>query len=173
VKFTAVLATVAISVVLQFGLARYAVGGRWLFDVVLVGVVYAALNWGPVAGMLAGTLGGLIQDVLSDAVVGTGGLVKTLIGFAAGFVGAQFVVARPTARVAIVASASLLHRLLLVVIHGVIDQHWPAISWPAIVGETFLNSIFGLIAFQAAEAVPALRSRNRQSRRPGITRREW
>ena len=53
------------AVVLQVTLARYTVGGRWVFDLVLVGVVYAALLWGPVAGMLAGTIGGLLQDWLA------------------------------------------------------------------------------------------------------------
>ena len=38
----------------------------------------------PVAGMLAGTLGGLLQDMLSGGIVGVGGLAKTLVGFAAG-----------------------------------------------------------------------------------------
>jgi rod shape-determining protein MreD len=173
VKFTAVLATVAISVVLQLGLARYTVGGKWLFDIVLVGVVYAALNWGPIAGMVTGTVGGLIQDVLSDDVVGTGGLVKTLIGFGAGFIGAQFVVARPTARVMILAGASVLHRILVIALHALIDQHWPIMPWPAVFGETLVNAVFGLVAFQAGETVPALRSRTRQSRRTTFRRRDW
>ncbi len=172
-KFTAVLATVVISVVLQLGLARYTVGGKWLFDIVLVGVVYAALNWGPVAGMVTGTVGGLIQDVLSDDVVGTGGLIKTLIGFAAGFIGSQFVVARPFARVMILAGASVLHRILVIALHALIDQHWAAMPWPAVLGETLLNSVLGLVAFQASETVPALRSRSRQSRRTTFKGRNW
>ena len=94
-KLTSVLVTVLVAVVLQVTLARYTVGGRWVFDLVLVGVVYAALLWGPVAGMLAGTIGGLLQDVLAGDVVGVGGLAKTLVGFAAGVVGTQFVLVRP------------------------------------------------------------------------------
>ena len=39
VKTAAVLLTVAVSLVLQLALARYTVGGRWLFDFVLVGVM--------------------------------------------------------------------------------------------------------------------------------------
>ena len=88
-KIAAVLATVAIGVALQLALARYTVGGRWVFDIVVVGVVYAALAWGPAAGMIAGSAGGLIQDVLSNDVVGSGGLAKTLIGFVTGVVGSR------------------------------------------------------------------------------------
>ena len=47
VKIAWVLVTVVVAVVLQVTLARYTVGGRWVFDLVLVGVVYAALPVGP------------------------------------------------------------------------------------------------------------------------------
>lgn len=172
-KVTSVLVTVAVAVVLQLALARYTVGGRWLFDIVLVGVVYAALNWGPAAGMVAGTTGGLIQDALSDDIVGTGGLAKTIIGFTAGAVGAQFVVARPMARVAILAGASVLHRGIVIVLHAIIDQHWSGVPWTAILGETALNAVCGLVAFQMSERLPGAIARGRQSRRTGLRRREW
>jgi rod shape-determining protein MreD len=172
VKTTAVLLTVGVAVALQLALARYTVGDRWLFDIVLVGVVYAALNWGPVAGMLAGSAGGLVQDMLSDDVVGTGGLVKTVIGFAVGTIGTQFVVARPIARVALLAGASLVHRLLLICLHALIDQRWPAVGVGALLGETLVNALCGLVVFQLSESVPGF-TRARQSRRAGLRRREW
>jgi rod shape-determining protein MreD len=173
VKFAAIVATVAVAVVLQLALARYMVGGRWLFDVVLVGVVYAALTWGPVAGMLTGTAGGLIQDALSNTVVGVGGLAKTFLGFATGLIGAQFVVARPVGRVAIVAGASVIHRVLLIGLQALIDQHWPVLSWTAILAETLANSAFGLVAFQASESLPGAVSRGRRNRGAGLRRKEW
>jgi rod shape-determining protein MreD len=172
VKLTAVLITMGIAVALQLTLARFAVGGRWMFDIVLVGVVYAALNWGPVTGMLAGSAGGLLQDLLAGEVVGTGGLVKTIVGFAVGTVGAQFVVARPTARVAVLAVASVVHRMLLIGLIALIDQRWPPVSAGAILSETMLNSVCGLIAFQLGEMAPGLASR-RSGWRSGLRRREW
>ncbi len=172
-KLTAILATVAVAVVLQVALAHFTVGGHWLFDIVLVGVVYAALSWGPVAGMLTGTAGGLIQDALSNDVVGVGGLAKTLVGFVTGLVGVQFVVARPIARVALLAAASIIHRILLIGFHALIDQHWPLLPGGAILGETLANSVFGLIAFQASESLPGAVARGRQNRRAGLRRRQW
>ena len=172
-KATSVLLTVAVAVALQWALARYTAGGRWVFDLVLVGTVYAALNWGPVAGMLAGTAGGLIQDVLSDDIVGTSGLAKTLTGFAVGTVGAQFVVTRPGGRTLLVAAASIVHRLLILVLRALIDQNWPGLPWTAILWETVLNSCCGLLAFVASEGFPGLVARRRQSRSSGISRREW
>jgi len=171
VKATSVLLTVVIAVTLQLMLARYTVGGKWLFDLVLVGVVYAALNWGPAAGMLAGTCGGLIQDVLSSDIVGVGGLSKTIVGFTTGVLGSQFVVARPFGRMLVVAASSFVHRLTILGLHSLVDQHWPGMPWAAMLGETGLNSLCGLVVFQASEGWPGLWNRNRQARRSGIKRR--
>jgi rod shape-determining protein MreD len=173
VKLTYVLATIVIAVLLQVTLARYMVGGRWVFDFVLVGVVFAAVVWGSAAGMLAGTTGGLLQDVLSDGIVGVGGLAKTLVGFATGILGAQFVLARPPARALIVTGASVVHRLLILALYGLIDQRWPAISWNAMLAETLLNTLFGLIAFQVTAALPNVMERHRMNRRSSLSRRNW
>lgn len=172
-KLTFVLLTIILAVLLQVTLARYTVGGRWVFDFVLVGVVFAGVLWGPVAGMLAGTSGGLLQDVLSDGIVGVGGLVKTLVGFAAGTIGAQFVLARPQARMLIVAGASVVHRFMILALYGLIDQRWPAISWSALLAETGLNALAGLLAFHATAVLPGAFERHRVSRRSSLSRRKW
>ena len=178
-RLARVLVTVVVAVVLQVTLARFTVGGRWVFDLVLVGVVYAALLWGPVAGMLAGTIGGLLQDVLSTTIVGVGGLSKTLVGCAAGVIGTQFVLVRPRARLLIVAAATVAHRLVIVALYALIDSsqqptwHWSGVPWAAILAETAINSVAGLIAFQASEALPAAVARGRMSRRSSLSRRTW
>jgi len=172
-KFTGVIATVIVAVVLQMALARYMIGGRWAFDLVLVGVVYAALAWGPAAGILAGTLGGLVMDALSHTVLGTGGLVKTVVGFLAGAIGAQFVLARPAARTMVVAAATIAARALMFALSAAIYQHWPPFSWPDILEEVCLNTIAGLIAFQTAESLPGSLAKNRASRRSSLSRRSW
>jgi len=171
-KAPSVLLTVVVAVTLQVLLARYTTGGRWLFDLVLVGVVYAALNWGPVAGMLAGTCGGIVQDLLSNDIVGIGGLAKTIVGFTTGALGSQFVIARPAARMVLVAGASVVHRLVILGLHALVDRHWPGMPWAAMLGETGLNSLCGLVVFQASEGWPGLWNRRRQGGRSGI-RRQW
>ncbi len=172
-----VLVTVVVAVVLQVTLARFTVGGRWAFDLVLVGVVYAALLWGPVAGMLAGTLGGLLQDWLATTI--GGGLSKTLVGFAAGVIGTQFVLVKPQARVLVVAGATVAHRLLIVGLLAIIDSsqqptwHWSGVPWAAILAETVINSLVALVAFQAGEVLPGVLARGRMSRRSSLSRRNW
>jgi rod shape-determining protein MreD len=173
VRVPALIGTMLVAVALQVALARYTVADRWVFDLVLVGVVFCALHWGPVAGMLGGTLGGLLQDLLAGTIVGVSALAKTIVGFGAGVVGAQFVVARPRARMMIVAVVSVVHRLLMLGLTGLIDQQVPAVAWGAILGETGLNAVVGLIAFQATEALPAALERGRMSRRSTLSRRQW
>ncbi len=172
-KPAAVLVTVLVSVLVQATLARYTVGGGWLFDVVLVGVVFAGLEWGPVAGILAGTIGGLLQDTLAGEIVGVGGLAKTVTGFAAGIIGTQFVLARPQARVLVAAGATVLHRVLILGLHALIDQQWPGVAWGAILAETGVNTACALALFAAASTVPNLLNRQRMSRRSSLSRRQW
>jgi rod shape-determining protein MreD len=172
-RVTAVLAAVLIAVVLQIALARYAVGGRWVFDLVLVGVAFAALQGGAVAGMLAGTLGGLLQDVLSGGIVGVGGLAKTIVGCVVGVVGTQFVLVRPSGRMLIVAVATVFHRLIMVSLQALIDLQWFGISWGPMLVEVAINAGVALIVFQAANALPGALARQRMSRRSSLSRRQW
>jgi rod shape-determining protein MreD len=172
-KLSRVLLTIFVAVTLQVTLARFTVGGRWSFDLVLVGVVYAALLWGPMAGMLAGTLAGLVQDSLAGSIVGVGGLAKTVVGCLSGVVGAQFVLLRPQARTIIVAFASIVHRLGIIALLAIIEQRWSGVDWGAMLSETLINSVAGLILFQAHDAVPGAVSKGRLSRRSSLSRRQW
>lgn len=172
-KFVSLAGIVILAVVLQVALARYTVGGRWVFDLVLVGVVVAALQSGPIAGLIAGTIGGLLQDVLAGGIIGVGGLAKTLSGFGAGVVGAQFVVARPYARMIIVAVATVMHRLIVLGLYAVIDQEWRGVSWGAMLAETGINAMAGFVVFQAVHALPGALERQRMNRRSSLSRRQW
>ena len=67
-------------------------------NLVLVAVVYRRAGFGAVAGLLAGTVGGLAQDALAGGIVGIGGLSKTIVGFLVGVLGAQFIVSTPVPR---------------------------------------------------------------------------
>jgi rod shape-determining protein MreD len=173
VKATSVFLSVVIAVLLQVAFARYAVGGRWVFDLVLVGVAFSALQGGAVAGMLAGTVGGLLQDVLSGGIVGVGGLAKTVVGCLAGVVGTHFVVARPAARAVIVGVATVAHRLLMVGLQALIDLQWIGVSWGSLAVETGVNAFAALILFQAAQVLPGVVARQRFSRRSSLSRRNW
>lgn len=172
-KLASVLGTVVLAVLVQVTLARFTVGGSWVFDLVLVGVVFAGLQWGPAAGLAGGTIGGLLQDLLSGEIVGVSGLAKTLVGFGAGMIGTQFVLTRPHARSIIVAGCSVVHRILMLGFTGLIAQQWPAWSWAAMLAETGLNTLAGFLLFQATTALPGVVARNRANRRTSLSRRQW
>jgi rod shape-determining protein MreD len=174
VKLTSVLLTVGSAVFVQVVLARYTVGGVWAFDLVLVGVIFAALQWGPAAGMVGGTIGGLLQDLLAGEIVGVGALPKTMVGFVGGVVGSQFVLTRPHARVlTVVVVASVVHRLMILALGGLIDQQWPAVSWSAMLTETAINAGCALVLFQVTTMLPGVMERQRMSRRSTFSRRQW
>jgi rod shape-determining protein MreD len=168
-----VLLTVVVALTLQMALARYAVGGRWVFDLVVVAVIYASLYWGPTAGMWTGTLGGLTQDALSGDVIGLGGFAKTVVGYGAGVLGAQFIVARPLARTGAVAASTIVHRLIVVGLLAVVDRDWPGLSWTAMLMETGLNAVAALVAFQLSDMLPGAVQQSRERRRSAFSRRRW
>ena len=89
-----VVLAVAVALALQTTLSRFVVRSTVAVDLVLVVVVYVALTGGPANGLLTGTFAGLVQDALSSGVIGIGGLAKTIVGFLAGIIGSQFIVAQ-------------------------------------------------------------------------------
>ena len=171
-KTATVVGIVLGSVLLQVLLAQFAIGGRLSFDLVLVGVVFVALQSGPVAGMLAGTIGGVLLDLMSGGLVGVGGLLKTIVGFAAGLMGTRLVVAKPYARALIVGAATLLHSFLAIGLQSAIDK-WSGIGWGAMLGETAINAVAAYLAFLTIEALPGAMSRGRTRQRSAWGRRQW
>ena len=91
-KAATVILAILLALVLQTTVARFLVRGTVAVDLVLVAVVYVALSYGPVTGLLTGTFAGLVQDAMSSGVIGIGGLAKTVVGFLAGIIGTQFIV---------------------------------------------------------------------------------
>lgn len=171
-KAFGIIGVIAGAVALQMAFARFTVGGRWSLDLVLVGVAFVALKWGPGAGVIGGTIGGLTQDALAGGTIGVGGLSKTIVGFFVGVIGSQFIVTRPAPRMLIVAVATIVNRLIVQAILSAIDLSWNGLSWPAMLAETGLNALTALVAFYSIDTVPALMRRG-PSRRSGFGKRKW
>ena len=171
-KAFGVVGTLVGALALQMAFARFAIGGRWSLDLVLVAVAFIALKWGPGAGVIGGTLGGITQDALSGGVIGVSGLSKTIVGFFVGVIGSQFVVARPGPRMVVVAGASVANRLLVLAISSAIELHWAGVSWTAMLTEMGLNALSALVLFQSIETVPGL-LRRRPMRRSNFGKRKW
>lgn len=160
-----VLVAIGVALTLQTALARFTVGGETPVDLVLVVVVYAALVGGPVVGLVAGTVGGLAQDALSSAIIGVGGLAKTLVGFVAGVVGAQFIVTQPLTRFGVFFGATMVHGTCFHGVYALIGPRGTGLPYGAVLTQALGNGIVGVVAFQVAAMLPGLAERRRTRRR--------
>jgi rod shape-determining protein MreD len=165
VKAVGVLIAIALAIALQTTLARFLVGGSAAIDLVLVAVVYVALTTGPVSGMLAGSLAGLIQDALSSGVVGIGGLAKSIVGFLAGAFGQQFIVTAALPRLVMFIAATAVHAAVFMGLYEVLDLRAFPSPWKAVTTQALGNALVGLVAFTFIESLPGMLERRRSRSR--------
>ncbi len=163
-KAAGAILAVAVALAVQTTLARFLVRGSVAVDLVLVAVVYVALTAGPVTGMLTGTFAGLVQDALSSGVIGIGGLAKTIVGFLAGIIGTQFIVAQPLPRFVVFFSTTILHAVIFMGLYVLLDVRHFGTPYAAALGQAVGNAVVGVVAFQLVELLPGAMERRRASR---------
>ena len=164
-RVVGVLTAIALALALQTTLARFLVGGTAALDLVLVVVVYVALTSGPVTGMLAGSIAGIIQDALSSGVIGVGGLAKSIVGFLAGVLGQQFIVTAALPRFVMFLGATLVHAAAFMGLYVMLGLRSFPSPWTAIVSQGVANAAVGMIGFLVIESVPGVVERRRMRRR--------
>lgn len=161
---------IAIALALQTSIARFVTPGAGLVDLVFVAVVYIALSGGPAAGLIAGAVAGLAQDALAAtgsvtisigagtvatrSIIGIGGLAKTAVGFFAGIVGSQFIVARPLPRALVFFTATVAHAIMFVGLYRVIDRGYELTTFGGIFRQAGANALVGVLLFQIADLLP-------------------
>ncbi len=171
-KAVGVLVAIALALAFQTTLAGLVVGGTSALDLVLVVVVYIALTSGPVAGMLAGSVAGIIQDTLSTGVIGIGGLAKSIVGFVAGLTGQQFIVTAALPRFVMFVAATAVHSAVFMGLYVLLGLRTFASPWAAVSSQAIGNAAVGMIAFTIIEALPGMGERWRASRRPRHRKRD-
>jgi rod shape-determining protein MreD len=171
-KTAGVLLALAGALALQTTLAGLTIGGATAVNLVLVAVVYVALAYGPVTGLLAGAAGGLVQDALAGGVVGVGGLAKTIIGFAVGVLGAQFIVSQPLPRFVMFMGATVVHELCFQAVTALVEMRAFRVSYSAVLTQAVVNAFIGVLAFVVIEQGPGLIQR-RQARRGTLSSRRY
>jgi rod shape-determining protein MreD len=149
---------------LQTTLARFLVRGAAAIDLVLVVVVYVALTSGPATGLLTGTFAGLVQDALSYGIIGIGGLAKTIVGFLAGVVGTQFIVANSLPRFVVFFGATVVHAVVFMGLYELLDLRQFGTPYAAVAGQATANAIIGVVAFQLVELLPGAVERRRAAK---------
>jgi rod shape-determining protein MreD len=159
VRIAGVVLATAVALALQTTLA-----GTDAVDFVLVVVVYVALTSGPVTGLLMGTFAGLVQDTLATGVIGIGGLAKTIVGFLAGHIGTQFIVAQPLPRFVVFFGATLLHAAVFYGLYLVLNLRQFGSAYGAIASQAVTNAVVGVVAFQLIELLPGAVERRRAAK---------
>lgn len=159
-----IVLAVMVAVALQTTLNRFIVRETFAVDLVMVAVVYVALTAGPVAGLMAGTVGGLIQDSLSSGIIGIGGLAKTIVGFLAGVIGTQFIVANSLPRFVVFLAATVVHAVVFMGLYVVLDLRHFGTPYTQVAGQALGNAFVGVIAFQIVELLPGAVERRRAQR---------
>jgi len=162
-KTAAVLAALAVALMLQTTLAGMSMTGGTRVNLVLVAVVYLALSYGAVTGLVAGTVGGLAEDAIAGGVVGIGGLSKTIVGFLVGVLGAQFIVSTPVPRFLMFVGASFVHEVCFQAVYALVELRGFRMQYSAAVVQAFVNGAVGIAAFLLVERSPEMFQRGRRS----------
>ena len=157
-------AAIVAALALQTTLSGVLFSGPASPDLVLIVVVYIALTGGRVAGLLAGSAAGLVQDALSSGIIGIGGLTNTVVAFLAGAAGTQFIVTAPFPRFVVFVVATLLHAVIFMGLYVLLDlRQFPA-PYAAVLGQALGNGFVGVIGFQVIEWLPGFLARRRAIR---------
>ena len=149
---------------LQTTLAGLVIRGTAAIDLVLIVVVYIALKAGPVPGLVAGTVAGLIQDALSNPILGIGGLAKTMVGFLAGVLATQFILTGPLPRLVMLIMATVVHAAIFMGLYVLLDLRQFPNPLPSVIGQALGNGFVGVVTFQLIEWLPGFVDRRRAGR---------
>jgi rod shape-determining protein MreD len=161
-----VLLATVIAVALQTTLEGWAPTNA--VDLVLVVVVFNALLSGRVSGLLAGSFAGLVQDALSGGVIGMAGLSKTIVGFATGIVGTQFIVAHSASRFVVFFLATILNAAVFMGLYQGLGLREFGTPVAAVLAQGVGNAVVGVLLFKVVELLPGAVERRRA--RSGLRR---
>lgn len=179
---------IAVAMALQTTLARFLTPRANLVDLLFVAVVYIGLTGGPVAGLMAGAIGGLTQDALAAtgvsivaagsgvatarSIIGIGGFAKTVVGFVTGIVGIQFIVGTALLRAVVFFTATLAHAIMFLGLYSVLDPARGGIQAASALSQAGANAVVGVLLFEIGEFMPGFVDRRRTTRgRMRISRR--
>ena len=163
-KTAGVLLALLMALAVQTSLSGLTMTGASTVNLVVVAVVYVALVFGPMTGLMAGTAGGLAQDALAGGIVGIGSLSKTIVGFLAGLLGAHFIVAQPLPRFVMFVSASVVHEICYQGLSALVEVRPLRLAYGPVLTQAAINGIVGLTAFFVVERLPGMLQRRRARR---------
>ncbi len=170
-KTAIVIGALAAALLLQSTIAGMSFTAGSRVNLVLVAVIYVALAYGAVTGMLAGCVAGLVQDAIAGGIVGIGGLSKTVVGFFVGVLGAQFIVSTPVPRFLMFFGASLVHELCFQALYALVEARGFRLQLSGALIQALVNGAVGITAFLLVERAPDMMQRGNWRRSSSVRRR--
>lgn len=156
------LAATAVALAVQTTLA-YAVGANAYVNLAVAVVVFFALLSGPGLGLVAGSITGLAQDVLSGSLLGVNGFANSLVGVATGLAGQQFIVASFATRAVVFVLGSILQGVCVIGLYSLIEGRGVRVAPAVLISQAAVNALAGATAFAVLESFPEA-ARRRRSR---------
>ncbi len=137
---------------LESGLSRLLPSYARMLDPFLLVLVYCGLAGGEIHGMLAGAVGGWMQDVLfGGRVLGLNALSKVLVGFGVGLAATRFHLAEPAPRVLVVFLAATLDALILGRLVAAFDVRAMGLPVSSLLARASLNALLGALLYGVLE----------------------
>ena len=133
-------AILAWALLIQQTLIRWVSLGPVRPDLTLIALMLLALRRGPVAGLYAGVLLGLVQDVYAFETLGASVLSNCLVGYALGFFEEKVIKSLPATRILLLGGAVLLHDVVFYLASGFRGE----IFWNALLRLTLPSGIYTL-----------------------------
>ena len=159
----------AAALLVQTAIVRMVASEGLPTDLVLIVVIFAALSRGRVAGLWAGTVGGLLQDTLSGGLVGISGLAKSTTGVLVGMAGSRFIIETIGQHLVLIVLASAFHTVSLLAVHALVGAA-PTATATFVLSRVVADGALGIALLMLARALPVAVRRMPWRRRHGMHR---
>ena len=101
-----------------------------------------------------------------------GGISKTIVGFAVGIFGAQFIVSQPIPRLVIFIGGTFVHELCFQALYAVAEAHAIRFHYREVLTQAIVNGLIGIAVFYVIENAPGIKAR-REAKRATFGRRQF
>jgi rod shape-determining protein MreD len=133
-------------------------------DLVLILVVYFALQREPLQALIVAAMAGLATDILSGppALLGAGGFSKVLTAYAVYFVASRVMLDTTILRIPVLASASLVDNLVYVGMHRMLGQRPPMPFIQSLSYKLIATTVAGTLLLYAYDSFFSGKARQRR-----------
>jgi len=132
------------------------------FDLVLVMVVYFALQREPLNALFIGAIGGLATDALSRGLLGAGGFSKVLTAYAVYFVASRVMLDTTLLRIPVLAAAALIDNLVYFGMNRLLGQSTSMPFAQALSYKLIATTVLGTILLYAHDNYFSDKARHRR-----------